>query len=59
VEAVQSELSESVLCLYNAEAELGISGYTVKKHMYNLFKKLKVSNRVQATKWAAENLGVL
>ncbi|MGB1092542.1 MAG: response regulator transcription factor [Oceanobacter sp.] len=31
---------------------LGVSAHTVKTHIYNLFKKLGASNRVQATTWA-------
>lgn len=35
---------------------LDISPHTVKAHVYNAFKKIGVSNRVQAARWAAENL---
>ena len=38
-----------------AEA-LSVSTHTVKTHMYNLFKKIDVSNRIQAINWAKEHL---
>jgi len=38
-----------------AEA-LNVSTHTVKTHMYNLFKKIDVSNRIQAINWAKEHL---
>ncbi len=34
---------------------LAISPHTVKTHFYNLYKKLKVRNRVQAATWAQEH----
>ena len=36
--------------------KLNVSMHTVKTHMYNLFKKIGASNRVQAINWANENL---
>jgi LuxR family transcriptional regulator of csgAB operon len=35
---------------------LGVSPHTVKTHVYNLFRKLGVKNRVQAVNWAILNL---
>jgi len=36
--------------------DLNISFHTVKTHVYNIFRKLDVSSRFQATLWAAKNL---
>jgi len=36
--------------------ELNVSPHTVKTHIYNLFRKIRVSNRVQAVHWASQNL---
>lgn len=35
---------------------LHLSPHTIKTHVYNLFRKIKVSNRVQAVSWALVNL---
>ena len=35
---------------------LCVSHHTVKTHLYKIFKKINVSNRVQAALWAAKNL---
>ena len=46
------------LCNTNSEIAdaFNISPYTVKSHIYNIFKKIDVSNRIQASFWAANNL---
>ncbi|WP_249322214.1 response regulator transcription factor [Halomonas sp. PGE1] len=39
--------------------QLFLSEYTVKSHLYNVFKKIDVHNRTQAANWARQNIGVL
>jgi len=36
--------------------QLCISPHTVRTHLYNVFKKINVPNRLQASLWAAKNL---
>lgn len=38
--------------------QLYVSEHTVKSHLYKIFKKIKVRNRVQAINWARENLAI-
>lgn len=41
---------------YEIADKLNLSIHTVKTHVYNLYKKIKVPNRLQAVFWAAQNL---
>lgn len=36
-------------------SELALSNHTIKTHIYNLFKKIEVTNRVQAVIWARKH----
>lgn len=36
--------------------QLNVSMHTVKTHIYNLFKKIGVANRMQAVNWAQDHL---
>ena len=67
VEEVQNELSQreqEILLMLAAGAtnkdiaqKLFLSLNTVKSHIYNIYKKIDVPNRLQASLWAARNLG--
>jgi DNA-binding NarL/FixJ family response regulator len=35
--------------------QLGVSEATVKRHLYNVYRKLNVANRVGATMWYVEH----
>jgi DNA-binding NarL/FixJ family response regulator len=41
---------------HNIAHMLNVSPHTVKTHIYNLFRKIRVSNRVQAAHWALQNI---
>lgn len=36
--------------------KLNVSPHTVKTHLYNVFRKIRVSNRVQAVHWALQHI---
>lgn len=36
--------------------KLNVSPHTVKTHIYNVFRKINVNNRVQAVQWALQNI---
>jgi LuxR family transcriptional regulator of csgAB operon len=55
----QAEILALVAVGYSNEeiaSRLYISAHTVKTHLYTIFKKIKVPNRMQASLWAAKNL---
>jgi len=57
----QRELEILTMIISGAKNEaianhLCISAHTVKTHIYNIFKKINVPNRLQAALWAAKNL---
>ncbi len=37
--------------------KLFVSEHTVKSHLYNIFHKINVRNRIQALNWIQKNLG--
>ena len=53
---------ELLLCILTGasnsqiSSDLNISPKTVKSHLYNIYKKINVPNRLQATLWGVKNL---
>ncbi|MBY5983935.1 response regulator transcription factor [Halomonas sp. DP5Y7-2] len=39
-------------------SQLFLSEHTVKSHLYNIFKKIKVHHRTEAAQWARKHLGI-
>jgi LuxR family transcriptional regulator of csgAB operon len=37
--------------------KLFVSEHTIKSHLYNIYRKIEVRNRIQAMNWARQNLG--
>lgn len=55
----EKEILELLSQGYNCKqisGDLCISSHTVKTHIYNVYNKIKVNNRLQATLWAAKYL---
>lgn len=57
----QQILRKLITGISNSEIanSLFVSEHTVKSHLYNIFKKINVKNRVQAIFWAKNNLSVI
>lgn len=57
----QQILRKLVTAASNSEIanSLFVSEHTVKSHLYNIFKKINVKNRVQAIFWAKNNLSFI
>ena len=55
----EKEILLMIACGHNSRFisdDLCISSHTVKTHIYNIYSKINVNNRLQAALWAAKNL---